>query len=180
MKTLLAIATILILCVLSVLFFSGMPNVSARKKSKIDTNRAYNLKNAIAAYFTEHRKFPINDSSLQKTIEIDSDHRLMQFLIPQQRSFNEQQSPRNIQFYADKTAKQTRDKKWVNGIRESKDGSIEVFDNYGNNFRISIDLGISRKMISPDSKEPIPETVLVWSAGKDGNFDTWDDNPKTW
>lgn len=36
------------------------------------------------------------------------------------------------------------------------------------------------KMIAPDSPIPVSEWVWVWSAGPDGDFETWEDNIKTW
>jgi hypothetical protein len=35
-------------------------------------------------------------------------------------------------------------------------------------------------MESESPGSTIPESVVVWSAGKDGDFETWDDNVKTW
>jgi len=32
----------------------------------------------------------------------------------------------------------------------------------------------------PATSAFLPETILVWSAGPDGDFDTWADNIKSW
>ncbi|MBP9222877.1 MAG: hypothetical protein KBF76_03350 [Verrucomicrobiales bacterium] len=76
-------------------FLSGIPRCTDCNRAE---NTAYNLKNAISAYFTEYRQYPGMKEPEGPDLDLDSGHVL----------------------------------------------------------------------------------ILVWSAGKDGNFDTWKDNVKTW
>jgi len=54
------------------------------------------------------------------------------------------------------------------------------YDQWGNLYRIRTDLDGDGRVPDPSGSGEIEETLLVWSAGPDGDFDTWEDNIKTW
>ncbi len=55
-------------------------------------------------------------------------------------------------------------------------------DPWGNAYRFAFDRTGSGEVRSPneDSDDIIRGSVVAWSAGPDGNFETWDDNVLSW
>lgn len=87
---------------------------------------------------------------------------------------------RGTAYYTDKAAKPKGDRTFQNGLSLNADGRGSLWDPWGNQYRIRLDTNDDSKVADPRSNEPIAETVLIWSAGEDGDFETWKDNPKTW
>ncbi len=53
----------------------------------------------------------------------------------------------------------------------------------GNHYRVALDLDGDGQITNVDPRiesKQLPEAILIWSAGPDGDFDTWKDNLKTW
>lgn len=148
-------------------------------------NTAFNLKNAISAYYTEYRKYPVpgepeGDTSLQ------SDHALMDVLLGSDpEAEDDGLNPRRIAFFTGKQAKPMGKGKFRKGVHLEEGGRGELWDPWGNYYRVVLDTDHDNRVEKPewdktsDSAE-LPESILVWSAGPDGDFDTWQDNVKTW
>ena len=148
-------------------------------------NTAYNLKNAIAAYYTEYRKYPVpgepeGDTSLQ------SDHALMDVLLGSDPEAEvDGLNPRRIAFFTGKQAKPMGKGKFRKGVHLEEGGRGELWDPWGNYYRVVLDTDHDNRVEKPewdktsDSAE-LHESILVWSAGPDGDFETGKDNVKTW
>ncbi len=74
-------------------------------------------------------------------------------------------------------------------ITTSTVGSYGIVDAYGNPFRIRLDTNGDRQLANPNPDQAAAEGlvilantkgVIVWSAGKDHDWNTWDDNPRSW
>lgn len=141
---------------------------------------AQNLKNAISAYFTEYREYPLPDPVTDVTT--DSGHALMDIILGSDR----QKGPggrnaRGIAFFTDKEAKPMGGGRFRKGITLDSGGGGELWDPWGNRYRVRFDSNFDNRLEKPDAPDtPIPDAIAVWSAGPDGNFDTWKDNVKTW
>jgi hypothetical protein len=151
----------------------GGPNTRAE-------STAYNLKNAITAYFTEYREYPLRSPDID--ITVDTRSRLMAILLGSDAERSEDgRNHRGIAFYTDKAAKTTKEGRFYNGISLDENGGGFLWDTWGNPYRVRVDSNFDNKVDDPESPgSTIPESVVVWSAGKDGDFETWDDNVKTW
>lgn len=140
------------------------------------------LRNAISTYHIEYRKYPL--SGPIDDITSDSDHSLMDILLgsdPQRESGGH--NPLGIAFYSDMTAKPLGGGRYRAGLTTFPDGTGELLDPWGNHYRTRFDTDENGQVADPESTNPdsyLPEAIAVWSAGPDGNFDTWNDNLKTW
>lgn len=158
-----------------------MPTPSCRwpAESAAETT-ASNLKNAISAYFTEYREYPILDHLNEVTV--DSGHALMDILL----GSDEQKGPggrntRGIAFFTDKQAKPMSDGRFRKGLTLDADEGGELWDPWGNFYRVRFDSNFDNHIENPQSPgTQIPDAIAVWSAGPDGDFETWKDNVKTW
>ncbi|MEM7699350.1 MAG: hypothetical protein AAF236_13215 [Verrucomicrobiota bacterium] len=135
-------------------------------------NQAYNLKHAISAFYTERRRYPVSRSP----IESDSD--LMSALLGTPESETQPGiSPRGIAFYAGKQAEKSGDL-WTEGLHPENQ---TLYDPWGSLFRIALDAEAEGQIENPEIPgSMILESVLIWSAGPDQDFDTWEDNVTTW
>jgi len=144
---------------------------------------AYSLKNAISAYYTEHRKFPIVEISASSDQAFDSSSQLMDELMPNPEGGAHLSSscPRDINFFTAKVARPIGKGRFSSGLSTDSNGDRKLWDPWGNLFRVIVDANGDKQTENPSASSGIlPESILVWSAGPDGDFDTWQDNVKTW
>lgn len=147
------------------------------------SNTAYNLKNALSAYFTEYRKFPVPEGE-PSNAQLQTDHALMDVLMGADLEGEQGKlNPRRIAFYSAKRTRPMGNGRYRNGVTLEEGDKGDLWDAWGNYYRILLDLDGNGQVVNIDSRlemEHLPETVLVWSAGPDGDFDTWEDNVTTW
>ena len=88
-------------------------------------------------------------------------------------------NPRNKSFYGGRKAS----KNGKGGVALNRDGSGELFDPWGNHYRVIMDTNRDDQITPPawtGLKEPIKQSVIVWSPGPDGKDETADDNIASW
>ncbi|MEX2578455.1 MAG: DUF4190 domain-containing protein [Verrucomicrobiales bacterium] len=144
-------------------------------------NTAYNLKTAISAYQTEYSKIPAGAAS-GAPVDLQTDHELMDILFGADNQSGEGGlNPRGIAFYTGKQAKPMGNGRYRKGIMLQADGTGELWDPWGNHYRVRLGDPASGRTENPEIPgSMVPESILVWSAGHDGDFDTWEDNVRTW
>jgi hypothetical protein len=76
---------------------------------------------------------------------------------------------------------------WKNGIYlDPSTGHHSIVDPWVNPYQIRIDTNHDNEIENPNidqvsaGRPLLPHRVLVWSPGKDGKEETWDDNPMSW
>lgn len=75
--------------------------------------------------------------------------------------------------------------KWVGGL-VVEESNTEAVDGWGNYYSMMLDTNYDGEMENPnldevgDGRQKLSNRVIIWSAGKDGKEDTWDDNVKSW
>ncbi len=164
----------LLLCISLVI-----PQALKRVREAKALGTTYNLKNAISSYFTEYRKLPVPSKNYRPGFPVDSDPELMTILMPNSESliYPSGHSPRVINFYANKPARAMGSGRFHSGLSPDK----TLWDPWGNLYRVQFETDGIEGIEDPSSPGHIvPETILVWSAGPDGDFATWEDNPKSW
>ncbi len=182
------LVVIAIIGILAGLMFPAATGVLAKAERAHAENTAYNLKNAISAYFTEYRKYPVDPSNSSETDEIRTDNRLMDILLgaDSQKTGSGALNPRGIAFYTDKAAKPMGGGKYRKGITLQSDGGGELWDPWGEHYYVRMDLDYNNRTERPNwdqggsKSEVLPESILVWSGGKDEDDSTPSDNIKTW
>lgn len=180
------LVVIAIIGVLAGLMYPATTGALRRAERTHAENTCYNMKNAISAYFTEYRKYPVDPSNNNETAEIRSNSDLMDVLLgaDSQRQ-NGGLNPRGIAFYTDKAARPSGDGKYRKGVRLEADGGGELWDPFGDYYYVRMDLDYNNRVEKPTWDEAndvqmLPEAILVWSAGKDKDESTSQDNVKTW
>lgn len=177
------LVVITIIGVLAGLMFPAVSGALRKAESTHAENTAYNLKNAISAYFTEYRKYPVDSGSDDDKAEIRTDHALMDILLA---SDGEAErgglNPRRIAFYTGKQAKPMGGGKYRKGVKLEGDGGGELWDPWGEYYYVRMDLDYNNRVPKPTwdtgDSEFLPESILVWSLGKEEDADK--DNIKTW
>ncbi len=88
---------------------------------------------------------------------------------------------------AKKKSKPGGDYGWGDGlISDPATGAYGVVDYKGKPYRIRLDTNQDETLINPNpdqaaaGRPTLKTRVLVWSAGKDGDWNTWDDNLMSW
>jgi type II secretory pathway pseudopilin PulG len=141
-------------------------------------NTAYNLKNAISAYFTEYRKYPLEIRKADLTTT--TGHPLLTILVGNNDPAAMTYNPRKIAFFSGKAAR-LKDGRYTRGIEYNEDGPSYLWDSWGNLYHVRLDTNHDNQIDDPEFPgQLLSHSILVWSAGPDGNFSTWDDNVKTW
>ncbi len=169
--------------ILAGFFFPAVSGARQKAEHAHAESTAYHLKNAIATFHTEYRDYPLTSPSGDFTT--DSGHTLMDILLgAAPHKVPGGRNPRGIAFYADKEAKPMAGGRFRKGITyHPATGTGELWDPWGNLYRVRLDTDHNRRVENPEvpaTSAFLPETILVWSAGPDGDFDTWADNIKSW
>ena len=165
------------------LSFPPMTGVLKKEERNHAEITALNLKASIAAYLTEYRDYPLPDPA--QDVTTDSGHGLMDILIGSNaHKAPGGRNPRGIAFFTDKAAKPIGGGRYRKGLTyDPASGAGELWDPWGNRYRVHFDTDHDNRVENPEvpaASAFLPETILVWSAGPDGDFDTWADNVKSW
>jgi len=177
---------VIFIVLLALLFFSGVfdlniglpqPHVGLKRQAEFTV---HNLKTAISVYFTEYRQYPVENKDSDTTL--DSSHALMDILLGSDKAREtDKTNPRGIAFFTDRAAKPAENGKFRSGVTLDSDGSGELWDPWGNYYRVCFDSNFDNQVENPEKVGSfLPECILIWSAGEDGKFETWKDNVRTW
>lgn len=173
---------------------------SVRKKDA--EAMAQTITSAVEQFYTEYSRLPRPESGSGQAadIEAETSHSdgLITVLIGKEGQSDDKQNTRDFDFLEGlKQAKANPRKstnpetgtvsEWINGL-VVEEGQHEVVDPWGNYFKIKLDLNYDGEIENPDTDEGsgsksrtvLRKRVLLWSAGKDNDEDTWNDNVKSW
>ncbi len=133
--------------------------------------RALSIANAIQQFEAEYDFLPVSPEGHDLLTDTSAESGLIALLLGMEELLN----PRRQNFLGD-----------VNDAHQGLDGLIKsgrttaLVDSWGHPFRVLLDAGGDGFLKDPASGSRIRKRVLVWSAGKDGDFDTWEDNFTSW
>ncbi len=71
----------------------------------------------------------------------------------------------------------------INGIDYEADAeNPKLYDPWGHAYRVRLDVDGDEELSNPAGQPPIirGKKAIIWSAGPDGDFHTWEDNPRSW
>ncbi|MCB1064477.1 MAG: prepilin-type N-terminal cleavage/methylation domain-containing protein [Verrucomicrobiae bacterium] len=180
---------IVIIGILAGITIPASKGVLKKANEMAGTNDALQLKNSIAAYFTEYRKYPKRNPGPDDGSNPDfSDESLMDILLAAE---NEAKSgglnPRQIPFYSGSKAKPAGQGKYRKGVHSNQNGGGELWDPWTEYYRVVMDTDYNNRIPSPsfvDDAPFIPQGVIVWSAGANNEDDDSgsksSDNITTW
>ncbi len=178
-KVILVVLLALLLFMVVLFSITGLPHHHFEVNNRAETT-AHNLKNSISAYFTEYRRYPFENKDSDTTL--DSSHALMDILLGSDKEKEpDKMNPRGIAFFTDRAAKPMGNDRFRSGVTLDADGSGELWDPWGNYYRVRFDSNYDNQVENPEVPgTSLPECILIWSAGEDGKFETWKDNVRTW
>lgn len=181
------LVVISIITILAGLVYPVITKVMIHAKEKKALNSALHLRNAIDAYFTEYRKFPLHDADLKRSdAELLSDSDLMNVLCASEsESGRDGLNPKRIVFYTGSTARPMGGGRYQGGVRIDADGNAALYDAWGENYRVHLDTDSNGRIRKPswdsrDNGAEIMNSILVWTPGADGEDSTEGDNIMTW
>jgi len=178
------LVVIAIIGILAGLMFPATTGALRKAERTHAEHTANNLRNAISAYNTEYRKYPV-DPSVTDESPMRTDNQLMDVLLG---ADSEKEkgglNPRGIAFFTDRAAKPLGGGKFRKGVTLQADGGGESWDPWGEYYYVVMDLDYNNRVEKPSwdvgDSSVLPESILVWSAGKDLNEADVKDNIKTW
>ncbi len=178
---------ITIIGILASIMAPALTAVGRHVKNTRAKSTALDLTNAINTYFTEYRKLPYQASeSDDAEISLNSDQTLMNVLCASPSEMEENGlSPRGIVFFTGGNAKPLGEGRFHSGLKIAEDGSVELFDPWGEYYRVILDGDSNGRIKKPswdktNSSYEIANSILVWSPGPDGEDEEAKDNVKTW
>jgi hypothetical protein len=139
------------------------------------------LHQAITSYYTINQRFPNVADRQTNDLDLQTDYSFMIHIASPKEAKPDPASPTKAPLFAGIPAvKDPKTGQWLNGLTLEIPETGGLFDQRGNLFRIRLDATGDGKVYSPINNQPLNERILIWSAGKDGKFETWRDNARTW
>ena len=198
--TLIELLTVMaIIAILAAASFAGYGKIVEGVRKKEAQVMAIAVANAVEQFYADYNRLPKPTSA---TDGADSDttteggEGLVKVLTGKEGEEGAVQNTRKVD-YAEgiKPAKVVKGKaataqaggsdKWRNGL-VLEDENIEIVDSWGNYFKLKLDTDYNKELENPDTNgvadglTKLAKRVLVWSPGKDGKEETWEDNVKSW
>lgn len=179
------LVVIAIIGILAGLMFPATTGALRKAERTHAEHTANNLKNAISAYNTEYRKYPVDPSNTNESTPMRTDNQLMDVLLgADSQKEKGGLNPRGIAFFTDRAAKPLGSGKYRKGVTLQADGGGELWDPWGEYYSVVMDLDYNNRVERPSwdaGDSPfLPESILVWSGGKDLDESSVKDNIKTW
>ena len=174
------LVVITIIGILAAMVFPVANGVLRKARKSQAQHTAMQLKQAITTYFTEYSRYPVKTSGGGAgDVQILSDRGLMDVLLGSDNETGKGGlNPRKISFFSGRKAKGGK-----GGVKLSGNGGGELFDPWGEYYRLILDTNRNDRVRDPSEggQESIPQSVIVWSSGIDtedeeGNGDdvvTW-------
>lgn len=191
-----------IIAILAGILFSGAKALIDTARKTDARNTASNLRNAIAAYHSDYRRYPAPAGSGGKAAHVDyvSDDSFMEILLGARTDAGRKLNPKGTPYFSGRTAKRLGANRFVNGISLSQSGSGagSLWDPWGYKYGLRIDSSNQGQMANPAHNPPslsgswapqwgrgtstelkyLSESVVVWSSGKEADIAS--DNVVTW
>lgn len=198
--TLIELLTVMsIIAILAAASFAGYGKIVEGVRKKEAQVMAIAVANAVEQFYADYNRLPKPTSA---TDGADSDSTteggegLVKVLTGKEGDEGAVQNTRKVD-YAEgiKPAKTVKAKtgtgmaggsdKWRNGL-VLEDENVEIVDSWGNYYKVKLDTDYNKELENPDINgvadglTKLAKRVIVWSVGKDGKEETWEDNVKSW
>ena len=157
-------------------------------------NMSRKISNAVEQFYADYSRLPLPSGPPPQGGDRDTDtsttHGFAAILLAKEAESGERQNTHRTNYLEGiwpARGKTTDESPWRNGaINDPLTGACGIVDSYGKPFRIRLDTNGDQQVANPDPDQAaegrlmLPKRVIVWGAGKDGKWETWDDNPKSW
>lgn len=153
---------------------------------------------AVTQYYGDYNRLPKPGSSSageDATTDTSGAEGMIRVLMGKEGDSDSQQNSRKINYLEGMKSAKARtgvrqgqsagSDKWIGGL-VIEEGNFEAVDGWGNYFSMRLDSNYDGEIENPntdevgDGRQKLPNKVIIWSAGKDGKEETWEDNIKSW
>lgn len=136
--------------------------------------------NAITSFERDNDRLPLLPAA-PKDKDFDTDTSPAAGMIALLKGMDDAGNPRQTDYLGEiKEAKVIKDKR-LSGFYRVTETSIGLYDPWGQPYRIRLDGDADGGVDDPSAPGTrILKTAIIWSAGKDGDFSTWEDNVASW
>jgi hypothetical protein len=172
----------LVACVAFQLYFRYLTRESAllEKQAEATRNASSGLQGAITVFHYHYKTWPVGGSGSDWDGASD-DALLMAELLP---TIAKKLNTRGIPLLAVGPPKISAPGVLGGGLETNPaTGEARLLDPWGNPYKIRIDTNGDGKLADPELGASVTvhhQSVIIWSAGPDGDFTTWPDNVKSW
>lgn len=197
--TLIELLTVIsIIAILAAASFAGYGKIIDGVRKKESQVMAVTISNAVTQFYADYNRLPKSASSADGTdtqSTTEGAEGIIKVLAGKEGDSDALQNPRATNYVEgikpakpnnkSKAASAGASDKWINGFVLEED-NYEIVDGYGNYFKILLDSNYDKELENPNIDEVgegrarLPKQVIIWSAGKDGKEETWEDNPRSW
>ena len=188
------LVVISIIAVLAAASVGGYGKIVEGVRKKEATIISIALANGVEQFYSDYNRLPKSVSSSageDAETSSESSEEVIKVLIGKEGESEKLQNPRNTNYLEGlkqakpapkgKKAVAGGSSKWVNGLAD-EDGEYSVVDGWGNYYKMKLDSDYDGKIDNPNIKavadgvKDVIKRVIVWSPGKDGKEETWEDN----
>ena len=192
------LVVISIIAVLAAASVGGYSKIVEGVRKKEATIMSIAVANGVEQFYSDYNRLPKSVSSTageDSETSTESTEGVVKVLVGKEGDAEKVQNPRNTNYLeglkqakpAPKNKKATAggSDKWVNGLAD-EDGEYSVVDAWGNYYKIKLDSDYDGKIENPntekvaDGVKDVIKREIVWSPGKDGKEETWEDNIMSW
>jgi type II secretory pathway pseudopilin PulG len=165
---------VIIIAVLASLAVPTFARIQARAKAAQAMAQMKGLELAVKGYQTEYSKLPTaispEDKDEQQAVEAKG------VMIDTLTGKDLSKNPRQISFYEPSTPKGGKS----GGVINAR-GELEIRDPFGNLFLMHFDWNGDGLVPNPEYPgADVSQPVIIYSAGPDGDYNTWKDNVRSW
>ena len=165
-----------------------------QKEAKV---MAVAIANSVEQFLADYGRLPVPEKAGHRGGDTDSDtssiEGLATILIGKESGTTPRQNLQGVDYLegikpAKLSKKAGTPHAWSNGLIVDEQGMnwYSIVDSWGNFYRVRLDTDDDGFVENPDLNgvaeglTKVKQRVIVWSPGKDGKEETWEDNPKSW
>ncbi len=174
--------------------FLYLGHESKKLKQRVSQIMARAIADAVEEFQSDYQRLPLPSGPRLSGGDCDTDtsptHGFTAILAGKEGEAADRQNERTVDYFEGiKPAKKRQGTAWNQSdglITPAAGGTYGVVDYFGNPYRIRLDTNGDQQLANPNPDQAAQGTadlakrVIVWSAGKDGKLDTWDDNLMSW
>lgn len=150
---------------LAAIAFPAFEKTKEKAKVAITSNHIRYLKSGLETYFTEYRRWPVEPEDGEDT-DVRTEGKVMAVLSGKNSEAGPGGlNPRKVVFVASP---------------EGASGDPVTLDPWGRPYFVRMDTNSDNMVEDPSRPGTLNLSVLVWSAGPDGDAETWEDNVTSW
>ena len=190
------ISTGIVVMLIVIIFWAGsqsgnwsLPRLPKKSSTKVNIY----ISTAANRFYADYGRLPLPVTGAPATGDLDTDtgtlNGLVAVLIGKEPAGPTLQNPSGTNYLEGimpaRPGKKPNGPPWVNGL--TFDPSLySVVDAWGNPYRVRLDANHDKEIANPnllevaEGRKRLSKLAIVWSAGGDKNWDTWEDNPKSW